>query len=117
MGTQRTLALSVVFVVPVPDGQVEEEDSEGQRVLRLGRGRSNPVRQTMKVEWDGSGLRLSGRALVQAAGVGTFLCPVHLTSGVIRACRQGESHCSSSRLAVVVVVAARWGLQRVLDLT
>ena len=45
----------------------------------------------MKVKWDGSGLKLSGRALVQAAGVGTFLCPVHLTSGVIRACRHRES--------------------------
>ena len=60
-------------------------------MLGLGRSRSNPVRQTMKAKWDGSGLKLSGRALVQAAGVGTFLCPVRLTSGVIRACRQGQS--------------------------
>lgn len=60
-------------------------------MLSLGRGRSNPVRQTMKAKWDGSGLKLSGRALVQAAGVGSFLCPVRLTSGVIRACRQGQS--------------------------
>lgn len=109
MGTQRTLTLCCFC------GTTDkwEEDSEGQRVLGLGHGRSNPVRQTMKVKWDGSGLKLSGRALVQAAGVGTFLCPMHLTSGVIRACREGE--CSSSRLAVVV--AARWGLQRVLVLT
>lgn len=77
--------------------------------------RSNPVRQTVKVKWDGSGLKLSGHALARAAGVGTFLCSVHLTLGGIRACRQGELYSSNSRLVLVVV--ARWGLQRVLDLT
>lgn len=60
-------------------------------MLSLGRGRSDPVRQTMKVKWDGSGLKLSGRALAQAAGVGTFSYPVRLTLGIIRAYRQGES--------------------------
>lgn len=60
-------------------------------MVSLGRGQSDPVRQTMKVKWDGSGLKLSGRALARAAGVGTFSCPAHLTLGVIRACRQGES--------------------------
>lgn len=69
----------------------------------------------MKVKWDGSGLKLSGRALARAAGVGTFLCPVLLRLGVMRACRQGESYSSSSRLVLAVV--ARWGLQGVLDLT
>lgn len=56
-----------------------EEDREGQGVLRSGRGRSNPVRQTMKVKWDGSGLKPPGCALARAAGVGTFwtLCVSH----------------------------------------
>lgn len=75
VGTQRT----------------DREDSESQRVLRLGHGWSNPLRQTITVKWDGAGFKLSGRALVLTADVGTFLCPVHLTWGVIRACGLGES--------------------------
>lgn len=67
-------------------------------MLSLGRGRLNPVRQTIKVKWDGSGLKLSGRASARAAGVGTFSCPVHLTLGVIRACRRGSGSSSSSSL-------------------
>lgn len=73
------------------------EDSEGQRVQSLGRGWSNPVRRTIKVKWDGSRLKLSDRASTRAAGVGTFSCPVYLTLGVIRACRQGSSSSSSSQ--------------------
>lgn len=69
----------------------KREGSESQRVLSLGPGWSNLVRQTINVKRDGSRLKLSGRALVRTAGVSTFLCPVHLTWGVIRACRRGES--------------------------
>lgn len=45
----------------------------------MGRGRSNPVRQTINVKWDGSRLKLSGRASARSAGVGTFrvLCISH----------------------------------------
>lgn len=114
VGTQKTLTLSVVFVVLLTDRQVGGGHWRSGGA-QIGTWRSNPVRQTMKVKWDGSGLKLSGHALARAAGVGTFLCPVHLTSGVIRACRQGESYSSSSRLVIVVV--ACWGLQRVLDVT
>lgn len=53
----------------------QREDSESQRVLSLGPGWSNPVRQTINVKRDGSGLKLSGCALVRTAGVGTFFVP------------------------------------------
>lgn len=80
VGTRRTLSV---------DGKTKRGDSESQRMLTLGPGWSNPVRETIKMKR--CGLKLSGHALVHTAGVGTFLCPVHLTWGVIRAYRRAES--------------------------
>lgn len=82
---QKTLALSVEVISPVCG------DSVGQGLVALERGRSDDAIQTMEWKWNGSGLKLSGCALAQAAGVGTFSCPVLLTLGVIRACSQGAS--------------------------
>lgn len=86
MGGRRCTKLWIVVTQ-----RTDREDSESQRALRLGHGWSNPLRQTITVKWDGSGFKLSGHALVLTADVGTFLCPVHLTWGVIRACELGES--------------------------
>lgn len=45
----------------------------------LGHGWSDLLRQTIRVKWDGSGLKLSGWALVLSAAVSSFLWPVYLT--------------------------------------
>lgn len=80
----------------------------GRRSVKgsLGHGWSDLLRQTIRVKLDGSGLKLCGWALVLTAGVSSFLWPVYLTWGVIRACSRSNSGLAAAVVVVVLALAA-----------
>lgn len=73
----------------------------------LGHGWLDRLRPTIRAKGDGCGLKLSGWALVLTAGLSSFLWPVYLTRGVIRAC---SGLAAAIVVIVLVLAAAYWGL-------